>query len=214
MVFDDVEDAIKDDKTRKTLMATCETDEEDRLVEWYGTTSQLTVRKGNKTYRVPQHFQTSSRVLIVSNDFGILAKNLAPLLSRALVLFFEPSNEEVHRFVGEWFQNRAVYKFIEDHAAEIPEGSQDVRWYTNAELMDAQGLDWRSALTETWTNEEAAVPRNPEDIFLEVFNEPEIATEHDKIEAFITMMDDAGLKGGSRPTYFRIKKRLKEKRLL
>jgi hypothetical protein len=53
MVFDDVEDAIKDDKTRKTLMATCETAEEDRLVEWYGTTSQLTVRKANKTYRLP-----------------------------------------------------------------------------------------------------------------------------------------------------------------
>ena len=59
-----------------------------------------------------------------------------------------------------------------------------MRWYKNAELMDAQGLDWRSVLIETWTNEEAALPRNPEDIFLEVYNEPEIATEHDKIEAF------------------------------
>jgi hypothetical protein len=136
MVFDDVEDAIRDDRTRKTLMAMCETDDEDRLVEWYGNVSQLTVRKGNKTYRVPQHFTTNSRVLVVSNDFAILAKNLAPLLSRALVLFFEPTNDEVHRFVGEWFKHQGVYRFIESHAAEIPEGSQDVRWYTNAEVMD------------------------------------------------------------------------------
>jgi hypothetical protein len=49
---------------------------------------------------------------------------------------------------------------------------------------------------------------------MEVYNEPEIATEHDKIEAFITMMDDAGLKGASRATYFRIKKRLKNKKRL
>ena len=215
IAFDDLEDPIKEEKTRKTLMAMCETDEEERLVEWYGTNSQLTIRKGNKTFRVPQSFKTSSRVLIVCNDFAILSKNLGPLLSRALVIFFEPSNQEVHRFVGEWFKHQEIYQFIEAHADEIPEGSQDVRWYIQSECMANKGLDWRSVLLETWTNEEKAVPDvNQENIFKEVFNEPEICSEHDKVESFILMMKDAGLKGASRATYFRIKKRLQKNGLL
>ena len=133
MALDDVEAPLKDEKGRKMLMALCETDDADRTVAWYGTVSLLKVTKGKKTFKVPQEFKTSSRVMVICNDFEILSKNIGPLLSRGLVLFFEPPNEEVHRFVGEWFTDEDIYGFVGDSLSQIP--SLDIRYYTNSAKM-------------------------------------------------------------------------------
>lgn len=207
MALDDVEAPLKDEKGRKMLMALCETDDADRKVAWYGTVSQLKVTKGKKTFKVPQEFKTSSRVMVICNDFEILTKNIGPLLSRGLVLFFEPSNEEVHRFVGEWFKDGEIYTFIGENLSEIP--TLDIRYYTNSAKMKTQGLDWKAALQETWTNEPGD---KPEEIVASLVNNPEFDSEEARAECFECWMEEAGLKGGSRATYFRIKERLRKSR--
>ena len=205
MALDDVEAPLKDEKGRKMLMALCETDDADRKVAWYGSVSQLKVTKGKKTYRVPQEFTTSSRVMIVCNDFEILTRNIGPLLSRGLVLFFEPSNEEVHRFVGEWFMDEEIYGFIGTDLSQIP--SLDIRYYLQAATMKKQGLDWKAALLETWTNEP---DDTAEGIVASLVNNHDFVNEEARVESFECVMEESGLKGGSRATYFRIKNRLKK----
>lgn len=187
-------------------MALCETDDADRTVAWYGTVSQLKVNKGKKTFEVPQEFTTRSRVMIICNDFEILTKNIGPLLSRGLVLFFEPPNEEVHRFVGEWFKDDEIKAFISDNLSQIP--SLDIRYYTNSARMTTQGLDWKAALMETWTNEPS---ETPEEIVASIVNNPNFDSEEERAEYYECLMAESGLKGGSRATYFRIKDRLKKK---
>ncbi len=207
MALDDVEAPLKDEKGRKMLMALCETDDADRTVAWYGTVSQLKVTKGKKTFKVPQEFKTNSRVMVICNDFEILTKNIGPLLSRGLVLFFEPPNEEVHRFAGEWFEDEEIYAFIGDNLSEIP--SLDIRYYTNSATMKTQSLDWKAALLETWTNEP---DDTPEGMVAALVNNPNYDSEEARVECFECWMVEAGLKGGSRASYYRIKERLKKKR--
>src|SRR5207248_2442013 len=111
IVLDDVEDALKRPDTARMLMALCETDERARTVAWFGSESMLQVRRGKKTVTVPQEFDTTSRVLVICNDWQILSSKFAALLDRGAVVFFDPAPQEVHRFVGEWFDDAEVYRF-------------------------------------------------------------------------------------------------------
>ncbi len=57
---------------------------------------------------IPREFTTKSRVVILSNDWKTLNKNVAALQDRGHVLFFEPSTAEVHRKAGEWFSDPEI----------------------------------------------------------------------------------------------------------
>ena len=57
---------------RKIIMNLCESDEHQRTVAWYGTESQLKVKRGTRVIPVPQEFTTSSRICVICNDWGIL----------------------------------------------------------------------------------------------------------------------------------------------
>jgi hypothetical protein len=152
ITLDDIEEVLTNKDTRRILMNLCEAGDGPREVAWYGTTSMLHVPKKRKTVKVPQRFNTDSRVLLVSNDFAILSKNLGPLLSRAVVLFFDPTNEETHRYVGEWFKGderqREIYEWV---GANLPaDVDNDCRFYVNSLDLARAGRDWRGVLLETW----------------------------------------------------------------
>jgi hypothetical protein len=181
IILDDVEDALRRDDTRKLLMMLCETDEEDRLVGWLGTESLLFTRKGKKTVRIPQEFTTGSRVCIVSNNWDILSGKFGPLLDRGIVVFCDHSNQEIHRYVGTWFKDEEIFKFVGQHLNEI--GLHSIRYYTGSADLKSQGLDWRAALVESWTNEQKS--RNvAEEAIKKVMAHPTYRNDKERIAAF------------------------------
>jgi hypothetical protein len=180
IVLDDVEHALKDPNTRKLLMQACETDDKERKVGWYGTESQLVVKQGKKTVPVPQEFTCTSRVCVVSNDWALLNGKCGPLLDRGIVLFFDPPNDEIHRYVGEWFKDKEIYEFIGARLETI--GLHSIRFYTEAREMKRHKLDWKAALVESWTNDKR--PESPEDVLKKILADPALKTNEERVAAF------------------------------
>ena len=60
----------------------------------------------------PAEFTTKSRVVIISNDWKTLNKNVAALQDRGHVLLFQPGAAEVHRKAGAWFDDPEIYEWF------------------------------------------------------------------------------------------------------
>jgi hypothetical protein len=155
---------------------------------------------------IPQEFETTSRVCIVCNDWNILTTKFRALLDRGTVVFFDPDAEEMHRYVGKWFKDEEIYSFIEQHLADITQHS--FRYYTTAADQKRQNLDWKAVLLESWTND-----RNrgnvAEKLVQRLLADSTFESDKDRIAAFEVHAD-----GGSRRTWFNVKKRLANGRKL
>lgn len=180
LILDDIDYILRHPESARLLMALCETDDDARLLAWYGK-EQMTVKKGKKTVPVPDEFRTRSRVMIVCNDFNILASRFQALLDRGVVVFFTPHNEEIHAFVGKWFKDREIYEWIEDCLDWIPRHS--IRFYTHALEMKLRGLDWAKALIESWTQDEAD-DVDSEKVVEMLLLDPRYKSDIERIEAF------------------------------
>jgi hypothetical protein len=200
IIFDDVDDALKRPETVRLLMSLCETDEEARSVAWLGTEALLRVRQGRRIIHVPQEFRTTSRVCIICNDWAILTSKFSALLDRGTVVFFDPGAEELHRFVGRWFQDREVYEFIGQHLGEITRPS--IRFYVKAADHKRAGLDWKGTLLHSWTNEPVR-GNATENLVRRLLADTTFKADKERIEAFVAHPD-----GGSRRTWFNVKQRL------
>jgi hypothetical protein len=203
LILDDVDAVLNQPDMARLLMALCETDDQARTLSWLGTESLLKVPKGKKIVRVPQEFETSSRVCVLCNDWAILSRKCAALLDRGTVVFFEPDAAEVHRFVGRWFEDEEIYAFIGEHLADIVRHS--MRYYEHAADCKRLGLDWKAALLESWRNERAR--GDPaEKLFERLSADTSYKSDKERIAAF-----EADPDGGSRRTWFNIKRRLRSK---
>lgn len=180
IILDDVEDALRKDDTRKLLMQACETDETARQVGWLGTESRLVVKKGKTTVRIPQEFECTSRVCIVCNDWAILNGKFGPLLDRGIVLFFDPPNDEIHRYVSGWFDDKEILDFIGGKLDSI--NPHSVRYYVNAKELKKHDLDWKATLTESWSAER--VQPSAEDIFEQIVADPKLTTDIERVAEF------------------------------
>jgi hypothetical protein len=200
IILDDVDDPLKRSDMARVLMGLCETDDQERTIAWLGTESLLKVRKGKKSVAVPQEFKTSSRVCIICNDWGILTTKFRGLLDRGRVVCFDPDAAELHRFVGQWFQDAEIAAFIGEHLEEIPRHS--IRSYITAADHMRLGLDWKAILRESWTNDSAR-GNATEQLVRRLLKDPAYSKEEDRIRAFRDNPD-----GGSRRTWFNIKKKL------
>ena len=98
VVIDDVDALYADRGGVRLLKCLCQT-EEEKAVAWHSDARGLEKRG------VPREFTTKSRVVIISNDWKTLNKNVAALQDRGHVLMFEPSAAEVHRKAGTWFDD-------------------------------------------------------------------------------------------------------------
>jgi hypothetical protein len=169
-------------------------------VAWLGTESLLKGRKGKKVVPIPQAFETTSRICIICNDWAILTTKFAALLDRGTVVFFDPDAAELHRSVGQWFQDPEIHAFIGDHLAEIARPS--IRFYLHAASHKRQDLDWKAVLLESWTNDqERGDPA--EKLVQRLLADPSFKTDKERIAAFVDHPD-----GGSRRTWFNVKRRL------
>ena len=82
-MIDDVDALYADRSGVRLLKCLCQT-EEEKAVAWHSDARSL------ERQRIPREFTTKSRVVIISNDWQTLNKNVAALQDRGHVLHFEP----------------------------------------------------------------------------------------------------------------------------
>ena len=141
----------------------------------------------------PRQFVTTSRVLIIANEWKTLDANVSAIQDRGHLVEFIPSAKEVHRKAGEWFDEPLIYQWFTEHLHLIPNHS--MRLYKRAAELQKAGVNWVSHLL-------ADIPEKSR-LVAELRADPQFSTESERILAFI----DRG--GGSRATYFNHKQRLR-----
>ena len=133
VILDDVNTLYNDPRTRPLLIQLCET-VASKKVAW---TTGAKLPSGT-----PHEFVMSSKVIILANEFRASNKNLEAILNRGLWVYFDPTAQEVHRYVGPWFAGQSpihaeVYDFIGQRLFLI--SSPSIRMYMTA-------LDIRKAM--------------------------------------------------------------------
>jgi hypothetical protein len=96
---------------------------------------------------LPESFTTKSRVVLITNDWRSVNEDVRALEDRANILDFAPSNATVHRYVGEWFEDREVYELIGGVVEAAPLLS--MRHYMKGRALRRAGLtDWQQTVLQ------------------------------------------------------------------
>lgn len=88
IVIDDVDGLLNNDQTVSLLKMFCETSK-IKEIAWF-TTHNLLTSQG-----IPQKFETSSKVIILTNDFKQLSKKIGALKDRGWHIKFQPTDSEI-----------------------------------------------------------------------------------------------------------------------
>lgn len=186
-VIDDVDGLYTNHAGVRLLKGLCQTDRVKHIA-WHSDAPTL-AREG-----IPREFETTSRVVIIANEWRTLNKNVSAIEDRGHVLFFDPTAEEVHRQTATWFKDDdEVFGFIGQHLHLISEPS--MRHYVLASEQKRAGLDWRGGLLKRWLSGSTLdVAR--------LLADGRYKTEEERVEAF------QRLTGHARSTYFYQKKKL------
>jgi len=116
VVIDDVDALYADRSGVRLLKCLCQT-EEEKAVAWHSDARSL------ERQRIPREFITKSRVVIISNDWQTLNKNVAALQDRGHVILFQPSASEVHTQAGKWFEDEEIYGWFAANLHRVREPS-------------------------------------------------------------------------------------------
>ncbi|MBV8311517.1 MAG: hypothetical protein JO344_14135 [Planctomycetaceae bacterium] len=186
VVIDDVDAIYADRSGVRLLKCLCQT-EEEKAVAWHSDARSL------ERQRIPREFTTKSRVVIISNDWQTLNKNVAALQDRGHVLHFEPGALEVHREAGRWFDDVEIYEWFAKNLERVREPS--LRHYVRARELKAAGMDWTAVLAAEDENKRARLAAE----LLE-------STEYDSTGARVQAFVQRG--GGCRATFFNYRRYL------
>lgn len=187
VVLDDLDRLYADPDCVRLLKPLCNTVREKRL-HWL---SNLTMNDG----ALPPTFTTASSVILIANEWKSLNPNVRALEDRAIILHFCPPNDEVHRKVGQWFDDPEVYAFVGTLLPVVPEIS--MRHYCKGSQLRRAGLtDWRNSLLQM------IIPDRRAACVIDVQHDPELHCEQQRVARFTAKT------GASRATYFRIKAKL------
>ncbi len=153
--------------------------------------SHLTSRSSEQ----PSEFDTTSTVILIANQWRSLNADIHALEDRALVIHFDPANDELHRAVRTWFSDDEVYNFIGSLLPYVPRIS--IRHYLKGQTLRHAGMrDWKETVLRM------LLPDTPLACVVRLQLDRSFASEKDRVEQFITET------GKSRPTYFRLKRQL------
>jgi hypothetical protein len=186
VVIDDVDALYADRSGVRLLKCLCQT-EEEKSVGWHSDARSLE-RRG-----IPREFSTKSRVIIISNDWKTLNKNVDALQDRGHVLMFQPSAAEVHQKAGTFFDDSEIYEWFTANLHRIREPS--LRHYVRARELKAAGMDWTDILAEEAENSRARLTA-------ELLASTAYGSTAARIKAFV----ENG--GGCRATFFNYRRRL------
>jgi hypothetical protein len=91
----------------------------------------------------PNHFETGSRVIILTNKWESLDEHVRALEGRAYSIVFDPTPTEVHYEVGRrgWFHDQEVFDFVWEQRRLITK--PDMRLYVKIAEQKKAGAPWR-----------------------------------------------------------------------
>lgn len=138
--LDDVDGLLSNKDCINILKCVCQT-ETRKTVSWH--------TNANKDEE--KSFETTSKVLVITNDWRALNKHVNAVDDRGLLVRFKPSAGEVHKYIHGVFDNE-VYDFIGEHLALIHEPS--IRLYRTASQL--KNLDWKEMLLESFKIKKAS----------------------------------------------------------
>ena len=185
VVIDDVDELFRDRAAIRLLKCLCQTDPVKRL-GWY---TNSTTSRAN----VPREFKTSSRTMIIANEWETINRNVAAVQDRGMLVFFEPTLEALHAKVAEWFWDQEIYDFVGKNLFLFPDLS--MRNYVNASALKDARLDWMDVFyAETECERTLLIAKLLED--------ESCSEDRQRIETF------KSITGESRRTYYNYKKRL------
>jgi hypothetical protein len=187
IVLDDAEHLLDDKIGAKQIGALGDTSEAKQM-NWGSTTRAL----GD----VPQSYYTTSPLCILANR-GTAREDIQ---SRAIPLYFDPTNLEIHRAVARWYWDQEIHDWFGTHLSRLK--PLDVRWYIDAADDKRCGRDWRQIILTTRSLDKVSC------IVQDLETDPAHPTREDKAMAFRERL--AGEKRSSERTYYRIRKRLEE----
>ena len=150
VVIDDVDALYSDRNGVRLLKCLCQT-EEEKSVAWHSDA------RGLERQGISREFTTKSRVVMISNEWRTLNRNVAALQDRGHVVFFEPTAGEVHAQAGKWFDDREIYDWFAANLHRVREPS--LRHYVRAKELKAAGMDWTDILAAEDENPRARVVR-------------------------------------------------------
>ncbi len=186
VVIDDVDALYADRSGVRLLKCLCQT-EEEKTVAWHSDAKSLD-RQG-----IPREFTTTSRVVIISNDWKTLNKNVAALQDRGHVVMFEPGAAEVHAQVGKWFDDGEIYGWFARNLHRVRGPS--MRNYVRARELKAAGMDWTDVLAVSEENKRARIAA-------ELLASDAHNSTAERVRAFV----EQG--GGCRATFFNYQRKL------
>ena len=144
---------------------------------------------------LPTEFTTTSNVMLIANEWRSLNGNVRALEDRAIILWFNPTAEEIHRNTAEWFDEPEIYRFIGSYLPHIPQLS--MRYYEKAKrLRDAGFLDWKKSLLQMMLSDRTVA------VVAGLQIDPRLSNDTQRIKQF------AAETSLSRATYFRVKANL------
>jgi len=187
VVLDDLDRLYADPDCVRLLKPLCDTIRRRRL-NWL---TNLTMNEGN----VPPSFTTTSSVILIANEWKSLNPNVRALEDRAIILHFDPPSCEVHRKVGEWFDDTDVYSYLAKVMTAVPAIS--MRHYVKGSQLRRAGLDdWRTSLLQM------VVPNALDACMIAVQTDPSLRSEEERADRYVAMTQC------HRATYFRRKARM------
>ncbi|HLX64078.1 MAG TPA: hypothetical protein VKX17_22590 [Planctomycetota bacterium] len=146
LVIDDADDILTDDQIIN-LLKVLMNDREIKKLSWVKQNSAL------EKAGVPKQFETKSRLCIIVNELpSISGLNSKAVLDRAKLVVFEPTVQEVHKYVGTWFNDKEIYDFIGNSLSLVT--APHCRWYTKALNEKRSNADWRKWLLTHWAGDD------------------------------------------------------------
>jgi hypothetical protein len=187
IILDDVEHLLSDPLGRKLVSALGDTGSE-KIMSWHSASRRLE--------DVPAEFTTNSPLCIIANA----SVTDRAIQNRAVILDFDPSNEEVHRSVVSWFWDQEIHDWIGRQLARLQ--PIDARGYLHAANDKLAGRDWQQLFLQANAMDVA------ECLVQNLESDPAYATVKDRIRRFGEVL---GSEGGSKANYHNIKRRLKKR---
>jgi hypothetical protein len=148
--------------------------------------------KGLEKRGIPREFTTTSRTIIIANDWRTLNRNVAALQDRGHVLLFEPTAAEVHSKVCEWFLNNEIYDWFGENLHRV--GEPSFRHYVRARELKHAGMDFTHVMDPEGENHRARIAA-------QVLASKSYPTTREKVAAFVQQG------GGCRATFFNYRKK-------
>jgi hypothetical protein len=191
IVLDDAEHLLDTTVGAKLISALGDTTTEKLLC--YATT-------GRGLGEVPQRFYTTSPLCILANR----STRHEDIQSRAVTLYFDPTNQEIHRAAAQWYWDQEIHNWFGEHLSRLP--PLDTRWYRQAFDDKRAGRKWQQVILTTRTLNRATCTVQ------DVERDDAYPTREEKVRRFVEVMGNT--KGGSRASYFSLRKRLKKEQRL